>query len=259
MRRIPSPLIGMLDSLDDFGEKKLEPSRLSFTFPAFSYNLAWLAPIRTKPRRTYDSYKASFSPEGDHTPYIIRKTLRTRTEAQQFRAALSKFGAASGLFKEVTVRAFSRDPSSPFELQVVLSTEPLNLNNVGYGVSQILPVVVEILGERGHEWFTIQQPEIHLHPRAQAAFGDLVFQVASREKKRFLIETHSDFTIDRFRLNYRKKGKKKVESQVLFFERSPKGNIAHPIPIDQEGNYDENQPSNFRDFFIREEMTLLGL
>jgi hypothetical protein len=249
--------ISVLDALAE--EKKLDPHTISLEFPIFSFELAWLAPIRTKPKRTYDVTRTSYTPEGDHTPYIIRKVLGSKTEAKQFRIALSHFGSASGLFKEVSVRAFSRDPSAPFELQIVLSKQPLNLNNVGYGVSQILPVVVEILVKSEHEWFAVQQPEIHLHPRAQAAFGDLLFQIAAHEGKLFLIETHSDFTIDRFRLNYRKKSMKKINSQVLFFERSGRGNTVHAISINRRGNYEKKQPQSFRKFFIREEMRLLGI
>jgi AAA ATPase domain len=253
------PLIHSISIINTFSKgDDLEKDTMSFAIPAFSPELAWLAPIRTKPKRTYDGFSTSYKPEGDHTPYMIRKVLSSASDADEFRKALSKFGNASGLFKEVKATPFSTAPSSPFEIRVILSKQPLNLNDVGYGVSQILPVIVEILAKTHHECFSIQQPEIHLHPRAQAAFGDLIFQVAIQEDKRFLVETHSDFILDRFRLNYRK-SKKKKESQVLFFERASRGNIITSISIDKNGEYCEKQPSTFRDFFIREEMRLLGL
>ena len=249
--------IAMLESLAE--EKKPYTKEMSISLPILSSDFAWLAPVRTKPKRTYDGFRTSFTSEGDHIPYVIRKVLSSKIEAEKFSVSLSRFGTASGLFKEVSVRAFSKDPSAPFEVQVVLTKRPLNLNNVGYGVSQILPIVAEILAGPGYEWFAIQQPEIHLHPRGQAAFGDFIYQIAASEKKYFLIETHSDFTIDRFRLNYKRKSKKKVNSQVLFFEHSGQGNAIHSISIDRRGNYDKEQPKNFRKFFIREEMRLLGI
>jgi hypothetical protein len=46
------------------------PKQLGFTIPFMTEDVVWLAPIRTKPRRTYDEYKLEFSSEGAHTPYL---------------------------------------------------------------------------------------------------------------------------------------------------------------------------------------------
>jgi predicted ATPase len=88
--------------------------------------------------------------------------------------------------------------------------------------------------------------------------GDIFFKLAKLEKKKFLVETHSDFTIDRFRLNMRK-NETKIPSQILFFERTAEGNKVYEIPIDDEGELPEEQPKQYRDFFVREQMDILGL
>jgi predicted ATPase len=129
-----------------------------------------------------------------------------------------------------------------------------------YGVAQALPAVVEMFVHPEGTQFAIQQPEVHLHPKAQAALGDLIFQLATKEKKQFFIETHSDYTIDRFRLSYKEnQGKPKINSQILFFHKSSEGNCVYPIDILENGWYSDNQPESFRQFFIHEEMRLLGL
>jgi predicted ATPase len=143
-------------------------------------------------------------------------------------------------------------------VDAVLDGTPLNLINVGYGVSQSLPVFVEIVSRPKGSWFAIQQPEVHLHPRAQAALGDAIFDMAVTDVKRFLIETHSDFTIDRFRLNYRRKTRK-PSSQILFFERQNKQNTVTPLAISAKGELPVDQPDGYRKFFIKEQMDLLGL
>jgi hypothetical protein len=131
----------------------------------------WLAPIRTRPLRIYEGFKTDFTPEGDHTPYLIRKTLGSSEGATKFAELLKQFGESSGLFSTVIAHSFAEDPSAPFEVMVELHGRPLNIRNVGYGVSQVLPVVVEMITRpRGHS-FAIQQPEVHLHPRAQAALA----------------------------------------------------------------------------------------
>ena len=225
----------------------------------FLPDVTWIAPIRTKPRRTYDELTLAFSPEGGHTPYLIRKMLGSRSVAGQFHAFVEGVGMASGLFQDVRIKNYGRGATAPFEVDIVLDGKALNLSTVGYGVSQSLPVLVELLARGRGTWFAIQQPEVHLHPRAQAALGDVFFEMAAREDKVFLVETHSDFTIDRFRMNYRSARSDKPDSQVLFFERRDKHNVVTPLAIDKSGDLPTDQPQGYRDFFVKEEMRLLGI
>lgn len=215
-----------------------------------------LAPIRTKPRRTYDAPQTEFSSEGEHTAYVIRKRLANKTQAEAFKTYLERAGESSGLFKSVSVKQYGTQPLAPFELKIVLGHTSFGLENVGYGVSQALPVLVEMFVRPNGTAFTVQQPEVHLHPKAQATFGDLIAGLSRTDKKIFFIETHSDFTIDRFRLNIRKEGY--VPSQLLFFERDELGNHVTSIPIDQNGDLPEDQPEAYRAFFFNESLALLS-
>src|SRR5881396_1662040 len=75
-----------------------------------------------------------------------------------------------------------------------------NLVDVGYGVSQALPILVDTLQRpAADEVFLLQQPEVHLHPRAQAELGSFFVSQAGK-KRRFVIETHSDYLVDRVRM-----------------------------------------------------------
>lgn len=254
------PVIHLLSIIESLiGSEEKNSQFRNFLLPGGVRELIWLAPIRTRPRRTYDGYGKEFSPEGEHTPYELRKHLKSEEKARAFRSALERFGKSSGLFRKVTVHNLGREASAPFELLITLAGTPLRINSVGYGVSQVLPVIVEMLVQSKDSWFAIQQPEVHLHPKAQAALGDLVFQMAENEQKRFIIETHSDFMIDRFRQNLRAESDHKVQAQILFFERSGEGNKVTVIRIEPNGEYATNQPETFRDFFLKEQLNILGL
>jgi predicted ATPase len=172
---------------------------------------------------------------------------------------MDKLGKASGLFQSIKIKNFGKGVTAPFEVDVILDGKALNLSTVGYGVSQSLPVFAEILASEYAAWFAIQQPEVHLHPRAQAALGDLFFESAANDRKCFLIETHSDFTIDRFRMNYAQNIDHKPDSQILFFERKDKHNTVTALRIGETGELPTDQPESYREFFIREEMQLLGI
>lgn len=238
-----------------FNGESIEERDVKVPFP-FSSELVELAPIRTKPRRTYDAHQTAFSPEGEHTPYIIRKRLASKSKAEEFRQYLESAGKDSGLFQSIRIKEYGKGQRDPFEVQIVLGKTPLGLENVGYGVSQALPVLVEMYIRSKRTTYLIQQPEVHLHPKAQASFGDIVANLARSDEKRFVIETHSDFAIDRFRLNIRRNGV--IPSHLLYFERTETGNKATSIAIDSSGNLAELQPAGYREFFYNESLDLLG-
>ena len=65
----------------------------------------------------------------------------------------------------------------------------------------------------------IQQPEVHLHPGAQAELRSLFGTMVKAQSKRFLVETHSDYIIDRVRMDVRdKKSIRPEDIMILFFE-----------------------------------------
>ena len=232
----------------------------SFSMPGppwFSPEVVWVAPVRTKPRRTYDQLQSAFSSEGSHTPYLIKRIL-DGNDKKKFQEFITQLGSASGLFQAIRIKPFGTDVTAPFEVDIVLDEKALNLFTVGYGVSQSLPILVELLIRPRESVFAIQQPEVHLHPRAQAALGDVFFEMAVEDKKCFLIETHSDFTIDRFRMNYARRKGKAPNSQILFFERRRKCNTATAMNIGPTGELPPDQPESYRKFFIKEQLDLLG-
>ena len=257
LRQAP-PIVVISYIEDQIDSESTDNDRLQFEISSFFHDIAWLAPIRSKPRKTYDEFSLEFSPEGDHTPYLIKKKLDSKQDSEKFITFIKKIGENSGLFKGIEIKNYSRGTTAPFELDVILGEHPLSVSSVGYGVSQALPVIVEIFSRPKNSWFAIQQPEVHLHPKAQAALGEAFFDMAILENKKFIIETHSDYTIDRYRILLRK-SEQKPRSQVLFFERTESGNKVTRIEIDGTGEFDSNQPESYREFFMKEEMELLGL
>jgi predicted ATPase len=172
---------------------------------------------------------------------------------------LRAFGKASGLFDRIVAHSFGKKSAhSPFELRVKFSGVDLNINNVGYGVSQVFPLIVQFLLAGRQTSFSVQQPEVHLHPRAQSALGDLIYSLAKGSRHNFVLETHSDYLIDRYRLAMRD-DPGAPESQTLFFQRRGGGNAVTALRIGADGRYPSDQPKEFRGFFIKEEMQLLDI
>ena len=173
------------------------------------------APVRARPKRTYDPISETESPEGDDVPmFLMRMKLQNREGWENLKKKLEDFGKKAGLFQIIDIRKFGRTIADPFQIQVKVKGKQTNIVDVGYGVSQILPLLVRMFhrkgrrrnmhhlfeSERNDRYFLMQQPEVHLHPRAQAEFTSLLADMAVNDGDRFIVETHSDYMIDRIRI-----------------------------------------------------------
>lgn len=254
-----SNLIGLWGSkLPGVGDWKLVEDLCSF-------GASWIrsarpyagGPVRSKPHRTYDPSRPTQDPEGDYIPmYLANLYVRDKKKWKKIKAILEKFGRASGLFNEISIKTFGSKGSGPFQVQIGNYEKPSrgpkrNLTDVGYGVSQALPVVTELFRDDSPSMLLLQQPEVHLHPSAQAALGSLFCEVASSGRQ-LIVETHSDYILDRVRLDVRdRKTELKAEDvSVLFFERRNRDVKIHRVKIDEMGNVDG--PPGYRQFFVDE-------
>lgn len=223
------------------------------SFGSFNYtplNCLAHGPMRSKTRRLHHGAKLQFSSTGEHTPFMLRDVF---SETPTLAKAINDFGKVSGLFDEITIGTIpTKVKDKPFVLQVRKSDKFFYVDELGFGVGQILPIITDLSVYPSGTSFLIQQPELHLHPKAQAALGDVFFR-ACVDKSILFVETHSDFIIDRYRMA-KSKSDSEFRSQVIYFDKSIEGhNICHEIEIGADGSYLE-PPENFRSFFLNESM-----
>jgi predicted ATPase len=103
----------------------------------------------------------------------------------------------------------------------------------------------------------LQEPEIHLHPRAQAALGSFFSQLVAKKKKEVVIETHSDYLLDRVRLEVANGTIPADKVLILFFDKHGFETHVHQIMLDENGTL-LNVPPTYREFFLKEEMNLFS-
>lgn len=215
------------------------------------------APVRSKPHRTYDPSRPARDPEGDYVPMYLAYLARQHPhEWKTLRKKLVNFGAAAGLFDEIEIKSLGRHEGRPFQIEVrkrgkKLSGPWRNLVDVGYGVSQVLPLVTELMRPDAPSLVLLQQPEVHLHPSAQAALGSLFCHLAT--DRQIVVETHSDFLLNRIRMDIRDKKSPLSPNDVsiLYFERSEIDVHIHSIRIDEQGNV-VGAPPSYGNFFMEE-------
>lgn len=224
------------------------------------------APVRSRPRRIYDPPNVGADPEGAYIPlYLARLHETAGDEWQRLKQAIEGFGLAAGLFDELDVKRLGDTEGGPFQLQVRKYAHGRkgprrNIADVGYGVSQVLPVVTELLRRDVPSLFLLQQPEVHLHPRAQAALGSLFCEIAARRRTQLVIETHSDHLLNRVRMDTRDKTTRLAPEDVsiLYFDREDRDVRIHSLRLDVSGNV-LNAPDNYGSFFMQETVRSLGL
>ena len=225
-----------------------------------------VAPVRSQPRRTYDPGPGLHDPEGAGVPAFLAALSHTDKEQWNgLKNVMETFGQRTGVFDELRIRSLGDEADSdPFQLQVRKHVRKgdgswRNLVDVGYGVSQILPLFLEFTHPEATAMLQLQQPEVHLHPSAQAGLGSILCEVAASGRQ-VLVETHSDYLIDRIIMDVRD-GTTKLKSDevsLLFFERRDDEVFIHNIEIDGAGNI-RNAPPGYRRFFKDEVNRRLGL
>jgi len=190
---------------------------------------------------------------------MANQKLSSPEKWQATKARLVEFGSRSGLFEDVDIKRFGKTDSDPFQLQIKNQGPAANIVDVGYGVSQALPLLYPLQSDSNYNVFLLQQPEVHLHPRAQAEFGSLLTSL-SREHRDFtyVVETHSDFIVDRIRADVRAGVVSHRDVSVLLFRRDGLDVSIKAMGLDAKGEI-VGYPDDYREFFLREQARILGI
>lgn len=168
-------------------------------------------------------------------------------------AMINDVGQKLGLFRQLDVRKL---PTGQFEVLVNISGSYHNLIDVGYGISSLIPFIHALGGAPSGSLFLLQQPEVHVHPSAQAE----LIKVMAKSDHAFVIETHSDHIIAWLRIFVREQILESSDVAIIYFEYIPEDRSStrvHQISLDNLANL-IGQPLNYRRFFSEETKRLLG-
>ena len=272
----PDPVgyTGGLRALPEGSRRKPSPQELA-TFSFLSRQFVRVpsqappfasAPNHPSPQRTYDPMKLSSDPWGADVPSRFASLqFQDKAEWAALKAKLDAFGRESGLFDDFTVKQLTGVEGGPFQLQVRKFGKrgrkgpKRNLTDVGFGVSQVLPVLAALFRTNGPSMFLLQQPELHLHASAQAALGSLFCRTAEAGRQ-LIVETHSEYIVDRIRMDLRDRHTTLPPDDVsiLFFERSDRDVRIHSLRFDKQGNV-LGAPDGYGQFFMDEVRRSVGL
>ena len=155
--------------------------------------------FRLFPERTYYETTKTDLTVGKFGEDYVNQVISWQTQGVKEYKDLIKIMKSLSLLEEIKSK---RLEGGRFELVVKVNKKsvPCSLNDVGFGISQFLPVIVADLQLGEESTLFVAQPEIHLHPSVQADFGTYMIDRAKRSKKNYIIETHSEYLLNRIRL-----------------------------------------------------------
>lgn len=204
-------------------------------------SMKYLGALRDNPERYYltnPTEKDYVGKSGKNTIDIIAKNKILKNKINKQLKVLD-------LGYSITPRKITNEDIYLFLLKEDLSGITVSLNDVGFGVSQILPILVQsMLSE--NETILIEQPEIHIHPRLQAELGSLFAEcIKTPNNNKFIIETHSENIILRLQKLIRQKKLNHEDVSVIYVDKSEGGSICSRLRMDEKGYFIDKWPNGF--------------
>ncbi|MGB0930095.1 MAG: AAA family ATPase, partial [Chitinophagales bacterium] len=223
--------------------------------------LKYIGPFRDTPQRNYRTSEAIYNyvgKSGEYTSNLLKQAHQNQqplfekvsnwfTKTMGYNIGIEEINGAN-LFK---VKVYSENDK-----------RGKDLIDVGFGVSQILPIITQLYYDKSKddymhrkddfEFFVIEQPEIHLHPNAQAELANLfVDKIQSTDKKvTLLIETHSEHLVRRLQSlvadpdnNFNR------EDVAIYYVDMDKEGVStvKKMEMNESGQFEERWPSGFFD------------
>ncbi len=222
-------------------------------FSSYCERMRYIGPLREYPKRYYPIIGESAEDvgvKGEFVPYLLKKSkekldpwaYRLRGLNKRIQDWLVKFEMA----KETDIKRYKEiNEFISIFCQEYFSGVKVNISDMGFGTSQVLPIIIEGFFIERNSVLIIEQPEIHLHPKAQSTLGDLFIEIAN-ENKIIIVETHSEHLIRRIQ---RRIAENKISNKdVIFYYVTigKEGSQLQRLEIDEEG-YIEKIPEGFFD------------
>jgi len=240
----------------------------------FTGSINYLGPLREEPARryVYEDEVVEVGVKGENAAYLYMLERDRRIGAclqydeqsgQVIRRPNMKFGqAVDSWLSLMGIQNLHPKTTENGIISLMMSAQAgdatsVNIADVGFGVSQVFPIVVAGLRTPVGSCLVLEQPEIHLHPRLQMQMADFLLSLAQTGRQ-ILVETHSDHIVNRLvrRIVEDPTGNLAKLVGIYFIEPSAEGSRVQEVHLDPERGI-VNWPSGFFDQAPNEQARIL--
>jgi len=264
---LPEPLrfYGFPDEVAAYYQNTAFAADLVLELERMLRSIFYVGPLREYPKRLYlwsGEVPDHVGVRGDRAIEAVLSgadrsfNWKAKQKTKSLPAVVAERLRDMGLIHEFQVKALGQHRK---EYEVLVRTSPglpqVKLTDVGFGVSQVLPVIVECFYVPRRSIVIFEQPEIHLHPRVQADLADLfVDAIRARENGvlrqcQFIIESHSEHFLRRLQRRIAEEQLTKEDAALYFVHTDGSSARIEELRIDKYGNI-----SNWPEGFFGDEM-----
>lgn len=229
-------------------------TELKNVFIESNKRINYISSSRLHPERTYYEQTKSELKIGkcgeQYTDQIIQWETKNKEKYNQLVKQLNDLM----LLNEVKTK---RTDGGRYELLVrpQANGQLSSLADVGFGISQFLPILVADIQLGDDSILFVSQPEIHLHPSIQANFADYLLNQINTTNKTYIIETHSEYLINRLRLGIVKETVKEDDIKAYYFRNTGDDVENFPLQLTKDGQI-KNAPKDFFETYSMDVMDI---
>ncbi len=242
------------EAVSALGSVGPEVQDLSLRLRQFVEHIAYLGPLRERPERTYLWSGVEPVNLGKRGEFAAQALLASDNSWQRRRTGreggrgwlvdrvsdwLGRLGVAKSL------RLQRQGKSRHYEVVVERGGVTVNVMDVGFGVSQVLPILVLAYFVPRGSVIIAEEPEIHLHPRAQGCLAELLVEVSKERDVQFLVETHSEHLFRRLQTLIADQRLRESDCRLYFVDQDQAGDARlQQLEVDEFGRV-SNWPKHF--------------
>ena len=231
-------------------------SEFALAFEELFGQVYYLGPLREYPHRTYTWAGDRPQDVGRRGELAVHALLAARRQGQMI-------GRGKGRRKQTLEERVAQwlqdlDMIDGFDLRQIAENRQeyevrvrrapkaaeVAITDVGFGVSQVLPVLVLCYYAPEHSTIILEQPEIHLHPSVQAGLADVFVDAAKHRKVQIILESHSEYLLRRLQRRIAEGELEARDATLYFAEMSDGASRAQRLELDLFGSI-TNWPADF--------------
>lgn len=238
-------LLGCYGIQNAVGDVMQTFSPLQTQFQNLFNNIRYLGPLREYPRHHY-AWHGKHSPGvGKQGEDMVTALFSGRIQLRPTEEQVPKWLERLDLIDSYRLNPVSNNANDyEFLVRKYKDGPEVRLTDVGFGVSQVLPVLVLCYYVPEGSILILEQPEAHLHPKIQSKLADLLIEVVKERQLQIILESHSENLIVRLMRRIAEEQISKEDTAFYFCEMKEGTSEIDKLIMDDYGNI-ENWPENF--------------
>jgi len=253
---LPAPVksYGFPDQVNAYYQNVGFLSEFVLAFEQLFQNVFYLGPLREYPHRIYAWPGDKPQDVGLRGEKVVSALLAARSQGKVIKKGRSRLTVDErvaewlkdlGLIYSFTVQPIAKNRNA-YEVRVQrsASASEVLITDVGFGVSQILPVLSLCYYAPEGSIIILEQPEIHLHPAVQAGLADVFIDAIKTRNVQILLESHSEHLLRRLQRRVAEEAITPDQTALYFVSTDDGESRLNPLALDLFGNI-ANWPANF--------------